>query len=108
MAISNSTDRFNGVIASLAVKVRCVVGVEVNVATLDGITNPYSGVNIADGDRVLLTAQTDPIENGIWDARADGAWTRAADWDGNRDVEKGSTVWAGPPWVDRGVDHRAA
>lgn len=95
MAIGNSTDRFNGVIASLAVKVRCVVGVEVDVATLDGITNPYSGVNIADGDRVLLTAQTDPIENGIWDARADGAWTRAADWDGNRDVEKGSTVWAG-------------
>lgn len=95
MAIGNSTDRFNGVIASLAVKVRCVVGVEVDVPTLDGITNPYSGVNIADGDRVLLTAQTDPIENGIWDARIDGAWTRAADWDGNRDVEKGSTVWAG-------------
>ena len=95
MAIGNSTDRFNGVIASLAVKVRCVVGVEVDVPTLDGIANPYSGVNIADGDRVLLTAQTDPILNGIWDARADGAWTRAADWDGNRDVEKGSTIWAG-------------
>ena len=95
MAIGNSTDRFNGVIASLAVKVRCVVGVEVDVPTLSGIANPYSGVNIADGDRVLLTAQTDPILNGIWDARADGVWTRAADWDGNRDVEKGSTVWAG-------------
>lgn len=95
MAISNTTDRFNGVVASLAIKVRCVVGVEVNVASLSGISNPYSGVNIVDLDRVLLTAQTDPIENGVWDAKADGVWTRAFDWDGNRDVEKGSTVWAG-------------
>jgi hypothetical protein len=95
MAISNTTDRFNGVVASLAIKVRCVVGVEVNVASLSGISNPYSGVNIVDLDRVLLTAQTDAIENGVWDAKADGVWTRAFDWDGNRDVEKGSTVWAG-------------
>lgn len=95
MPISNSTDRFNGVVASLAIKVRCVVGSEVNVASLSGISNPYSGVFIADGDRVLLTAQNDPIENGVWDARADGIWFRAFDWDGNRDVEKGSTVWAG-------------
>ncbi len=100
MAISNSTDRFNGVVASLAIKVRCVVGVETDVVFTisgapSGITNPYGGVFIADGDRVLLTAQINPIENGIWNASADGLWTRAADWDGNRDVQLGSTVWAG-------------
>jgi hypothetical protein len=95
MAIGNSTDRFNGVVASLAIKVRCVVAAESNVASLSGITNPYSGVNIADLDRILLVAQTDPIENGVWNVAADGPWTRAFDWDGNRDVEKGSTVWAG-------------
>lgn len=95
MGIGNSTDRFNGVVASLAIKVRCVVAVEEQVDDLTGISNPYSGVNIADGDRILLTAQTDPIENGVWDVRDDGVWTRAFDWDGNRDVEKGSTVWAG-------------
>ena len=95
MAISNTTDRFNGVVASLAIKVRCVVAVEVNVADLSLISNPYSGVDIEDLDRVLLTAQTDPIENGVWNAMADGVWERAFDWDGNRDVEKGSTVWAG-------------
>lgn len=95
MAISNSTDRFNGVVASLAIKVRCVVAAEANVAALTGISNPYSGINIADLDRILLVAQTDPIENGVWDVHADGVWTRAFDWDGNRDVEKGSTIWAG-------------
>lgn len=95
MPISNSTDRFNGVIASLAIKVRCVVAAESNVAALTGISNPYSGINIVDLDRILLVAQTDAIENGVWDVHEDGLWTRAFDWDGNRDVEKGSTVWAG-------------
>jgi len=95
MAISNSTDRFNGVVASLAIKVRCVVGIESNVPALTGISNPYEGVFVVDGDRVLLTAQTDPVENGIWCVNASGIWARAADWDGSRDVEKGSTVWAG-------------
>ncbi len=95
MAITNSTDRFNGVIASLAVKVRAVVGIESNVAVLSGISNPYSGINIVDLDRVLLVAQTDPIENGAWDVSDNDVWTRAFDWDGNRDVEKGSTIWAG-------------
>jgi len=95
MTITNSTDRFNGVIASLAVKVRAVVGIESNVAALTGITNPYSGINVVDLDRVLLVAQTDATENGAWDVHADGVWTRAFDWDGNRDVEKGSTIWAG-------------
>lgn len=100
MAISNSVDRFNGVVASLAIKVRCVVGMETDLAFTvsgapSGISNPYDGVFIVDGDRVLLTAQTNPIENGIWVADAANLWARAADWDGNRDIEKGSTVWAG-------------
>lgn len=95
MPIGNSTDRFNGVVASLAIKVRCVVAAESNVDELQGITNPYSGINVVDGDRILLVAQTDAIENGVWDVHDPGLWTRAFDWDGNRDVEKGSTVWAG-------------
>lgn len=36
------------------------------------------GVLLVDGNRVLLTAQTNPIQNGIWEARA-GAWTRPSD-----------------------------
>ncbi len=40
--------------------------------TIDGVTFP-SGTN-----RVLLTGQTNPVENGLWVAAA-GAWTRPAD-----------------------------
>lgn len=36
------------------------------------------GVNTTTGDRILVGAQTDPIQNGIYVAAA-GAWTRAAD-----------------------------
>jgi hypothetical protein len=93
-----ATDRFNGVVASLAIKVRCVLGAEANVV-LNG-TGLIEGIAVADGDRVLLTAQTDPIENGVWNAVSNGPWTRAADWDGNRDIEKGSTVWAGSAGQD--------
>jgi len=104
MAISNSVDRFNGVVASLAIKVRCVVGLTVNVTTpLTGISNPYQGVFLVDGDRVLLTAQTDPILNGIWCVNATGDWSRAPDWDGSRDVELGSTVWAGRSGIQSDV-----
>lgn len=96
MAISNSTDRFNGVVASKAIKVRCVLAAEANVAALTGISNPYEGVFLVENDRILLTAQTNPIENGIWVVNASpNGWTRAADWDGSRDIELGSTVWAG-------------
>lgn len=94
MPISNSTDRFNGVVASLAIKVRCVVATTANVPLLSG-NQIIEGVPVVAGDRVLLAAQTDPIENGVYDVQDPTAWTRAADWDGNRDVELGSTVWAG-------------
>jgi hypothetical protein len=89
-----ATDRFNGVVASKAIKVRCVVGAEANVATLEG-EQTIESIACSQGDRVLLTAQTDPVENGVWDVVSGGPWTRAADWDGNRDIEKGTTVWAG-------------
>lgn len=36
------------------------------------------GVALIAGNRVLVTAQTDPVENGIWVVAA-GAWTRPAD-----------------------------
>jgi hypothetical protein len=93
MAVSNSIDRFNGVIASKAIKVRCVLGAILDVPLLEG-AQTIEGIGVATGDRVLLTAQTNPVLNGIYDV-VSGPWTRAPDWDGNRDVELGSTVWAG-------------
>ena len=49
------------------------------------------GVTLEAGDRVLLIAQTDAVENGIYAASA-GAWRRAADGTQSRAVNKGITV----------------
>lgn len=81
--LSNSVDRFNGVLASLAVKVPCVVAAEVPI-TLSG-EQTVNGVAVVSGDRVLVTAQASSVDNGIYDASA-STWARAADFDGNRDV----------------------
>lgn len=89
MAVSNSTDRFNGVIASLAIKAPCVAVALVNL-TLSG-EQTVNGVAVVAGDRVLVIGQTNATENGIYDASS-SAWARAADWDGNRDVVSGTFV----------------
>jgi hypothetical protein len=47
--------------------------------TLSGLST-IDGVSLAVNDRVLLTAQTNPVENGLWLAQS-GAWTRPADFD---------------------------
>jgi len=87
--VENSTDRYNGVLASKAIKVPCVVASAVNL-TLSG-EQTVNGIAVVADDRVLVMAQTDPTENGIYDAGS-AAWTRAADFDGNRDVVLNSTV----------------
>jgi hypothetical protein len=46
--------------------------------SLMGLPGLVDGVTVAEGDRVLLTNQTDPIENGIWIVRA-GTWERPQD-----------------------------
>ena len=89
MALSNSTDRFNGVLASLAVKAPCVAVADSNI-TLSG-TQTVGSVAVVAGDRVLVTAQTNSVDNGIYDVSS-SAWTRAADFDGNRDVTRGTLV----------------
>ena len=40
---------------------------------------PIDGFTTTEGDRVLLKNQTNHVENGIWIARTDAAWTRAID-----------------------------
>ncbi len=45
--------------------------------TLSGLST-IDGVSLAANDRVLLTAQTNPVENGLWLAQS-GAWTRPSD-----------------------------
>ena len=58
--------------------------------TLSG-EQTINGVPLVANDRVLLLAQTDPLENGVWDVQI-SAWRRAADFDGSRDVVGGTIV----------------
>lgn len=87
--VSNSTDRFNGVVASKAIKVSCAVATSAPI-TLAGSQN-IDGVLVTTGDRVLVRAQANPVDNGVYDVKAND-WTRAADWDGNRDIQRGTLV----------------
>ena len=91
MAVSNSTDRFNGVLASKAIKVPCKVATSANI-TLNG-AQTINGVPVVSGDRVLVAAQTNSIENGIYIVDS-SEWQRAADWDGSRDVTQGTLISA--------------
>ncbi len=50
------------------------------------------GVACVAGDRVLLKAQTDASENGIW-VVAVGAWARSADANVSAEVQPGMTCW---------------
>src|SRR5688500_7116538 len=56
--------------------------------TLSG-TQTIDGVALSAADRVLLTAQTDPAENGLW-VVAGGAWTRPTDYDSAGDISEGA------------------
>jgi hypothetical protein len=85
-----SEDRFNGVIATLAIKAPCIAAQTIPLADLEGLL-VIDGFQTADGDRVLLVNQTDPIENGIYNAST-GLWPRAVDFDGNRDITRGTIV----------------
>lgn len=88
---STTTDRLNGVRSGTAVKAACRVATTENI-TLSGLQT-IDGVALAADDRVLVKDQTSAAENGIYSAST-GAWSRALDFDGNRDVVKGTRVLA--------------
>lgn len=87
--VSNSIDRFNGLVASLAIKAPCVAVAIANI-TLSG-EQTVNGVAVVTDDRVLVIAQTSSVDNGIYNVSS-SAWARAADFDGNRDVVSGTFV----------------
>lgn len=78
-----------GINTGVAVKPPCVAVSTVNL-TLSG-EQTVGGVACTDGDRVLVRAQTDTTENGIYDCST-GQWQRSLDFDGNNDVVKGTLV----------------
>jgi len=90
MALDTTEDRFNGVIASLAIKAPCIAVQLTPLTDLEGLL-VVDGFQTAEFDRVLVIAQTDAVENGIYNVRT-SEWDRAADFDGNRDVAQGTIV----------------
>jgi len=86
---SSFETRVDGISTSLAVKAPCLVATTANI-TLSG-TQTIDDVAVVADNRVLVKDQTDGTENGIYIAAA-GAWTRAGDMDGARDVTKGTLI----------------
>lgn len=84
-----STDRRYGVDSGVALKAPCRVATTANI-TLSGLQTIDGATVIAD-DRVVVKNQDNAVENGIYMASA-SAWTRAADFDGSRDVVGGTVV----------------
>lgn len=86
-------DRLGGYRSALAIKAPCRVASTVNLTlagfqTIDGVTLAEDDENL----RVLVKNQDDPRENGIRIAQS-GNWQRAADFDGNGDIVKGTRVY---------------
>lgn len=88
-AQSTITDRIGGVSAALAIKAPVRAATTVNI-TLSG-EQTIDGIAVVTGDRVLVKNQTTSTANGIYTADS-GTWVRALDFDGNRDVAKGTQV----------------
>ncbi len=86
--------RIAGFVLGLAIKAPCHTVSEVNLDPLFGTGQTIDGYVVTDGDRVLLVAQTNPIDNGIYSVRQ-SAWVRDGDADGNRDWVGGTLV---PVW----------
>lgn len=86
---ATSTDRLYGLTTSVAVKPPCRT-VSTGNLTLAGLQT-VGGVVLVEGDRVLVRAQTDARQNGIYVADT-SEWDRAPDFDGVLDAVEGTLI----------------
>ena len=87
--VAQKNFRVDSFVSGLAFKAPCIVVSDINL-TLSG-EQTVNTVPVVVGDRVLVAAQTDPIENGIYNVET-STWQRAGDFDGNRDATRGTLV----------------
>lgn len=99
--VSTIQDRFN-IVPEEGIKAPVRMATTANI-TLSGLQT-IDGVSGAENDRVLVGAQTDASENGIYVMQLT-AWVRASDWDDNTDVVSGmlitsseGTLYSGVVW----------
>lgn len=96
-----------GIPLNARMEFRCRLVATANVAVATGLVaaQTIDSVALVAGDRVLLTAQTAPAENGLYVATAAGAASYAPEWN-SANVKSGcivgcggeGTVWAGSEW----------
>lgn len=86
---STETDVIDSVSGSTAIKAPVRGATTANI-TLSG-EQTVDGLALVSGDLELVKDQTDTTENGIYVVSA-SAWSRAANFDGNRDVRQGTLV----------------
>lgn len=86
---SVTIDRTDGLSSATAIKGPCRVATSANI-TLAGLQT-IGSVTVVSGDRVLVRAQTNAYENGIYTVSA-GNWVRAKDFSRNDDVRSGARV----------------
>lgn len=82
-------DRLDGLSSSTAIKGPCRVATTADIDLRDLQT--IDGVAVQEGDRVLVRAQSDARENGIYVAST-GLWRRVKDFSSNRDIRQGGQV----------------
>lgn len=90
---STVTDRITGLSTSVAIKapVKAITQSNVNLYGLEVQAGGSWTESLTAGDRVLVKEQADAKENGVYTAFSTG-WRRASDFNGYRDVVKGTSV----------------
>lgn len=90
---STVTDRITGISTSVALKapVKAITQGDVSLSGLGVQSGGSWTESLTAGDRVLVKDQDDAVENGIYTVFSSG-WRRATDFDGYRDVVKGTSV----------------
>ena len=87
--MTTTTDRYNGLVGSVAIKPPVRVATTANI-TLSGLQT-IDGIVLAESDRVLVKNQTNAVENGIYVASLN-AWSRATDFNGAFDAQRGTLI----------------
>lgn len=82
---------YDGLSYKASVRVATTANVDLTSALVDGAT--IDGVTVATGDRVLVLAQTDETENGIYVVVASGAASRSTDADSDDKVAPGMSTF---------------
>lgn len=84
LAIQNEIEaKLNGLTWKTSVR---AIEINANLSLTGAAT--VDGVVLANGDRVAVSAQTEPADNGIYVVNTAGAWTRSTDFDGTSPINE--------------------